>query len=221
MPIQPSHHVSSQECQNPDPPPIYRNANARNEPKCRSEAEIRRGGRNKPNFYPAHHPNPRNEPNFIPPRASFLRNEPNFRTPGVSPAFPAPNYTKRTQFPHTKCPATPYLCETNPIPARHFHKTNPILTNQISQNRHKTLQQKKLGQFWPDQMLRSQTPSKTEPDSLLGGHSFVKTPGPNWGSAEIYYPKGYYLLFFIIAFAMSFIAVRVAGLPPEVRMLKM
>ncbi len=35
----------------------------------------------------------------------------------ILPAKPTPIYAKQTQFPHTKCPAAPYLCETNPIPA--------------------------------------------------------------------------------------------------------
>ncbi len=47
-----------------------------------------------------------------------------------------PKYAKRTQFPHTKCPANPAFCETNPIyrpgvppasfPIPQLHETNPI-----------------------------------------------------------------------------------------------
>ena len=47
-----------------------------------------------------------------PPRTQNMQNEPNLLLP-LRPTDP--KNAKRTQFPHTKCPATPYLCETNPI----------------------------------------------------------------------------------------------------------
>ena len=75
---------------------------------------------------PIHQPKTKKcETNPIPSTAhdSNTRNEPNFRVPLVSrrpqirktnPITPG-EFAKRTQFPCTKCPATPYLCETNPI----------------------------------------------------------------------------------------------------------
>jgi hypothetical protein len=77
---------------------------------------------------PSHRPNYAKRTQFTPrplphrPKNAKRTQSPSRRTCG------RPKNAKRTQFPHTKCPAAPYLCETNPISTRQKNETNPIST---------------------------------------------------------------------------------------------
>ena len=102
--------------------PICRGANMRNEPnlhragpvedqKCETNPIYRTAGVSPASPHPA-----------------FMRNEPNL-PPAHGHSEPGyPDYAKRSQFHHTKCPATPDFRETNPIPTRQKCETNPIST---------------------------------------------------------------------------------------------
>ncbi len=71
-----------------------------------------------------HDPNMRNEPNSRPPGVQpppIWRNEPNLPHRHRHHHH-APENAKRTQFPHTKCPANTDFSETNPISPGEFTK---------------------------------------------------------------------------------------------------
>ncbi len=92
--------------------PIFRPTTPSQSCHSRESAESR-----DPEPNPNHTPITRNEPNRrtgTACRAPTLRKTKKSKRTQLPPS-PRPKRAKHTQFLHTKCPATPYLCETNPI----------------------------------------------------------------------------------------------------------
>ncbi len=84
--------------------------------------------RNEPKYHPPQDPNveaKRRSARCGPKRTQFATTVtlPHTKNAKRTQSTPRKN-TKRTQFPHTKCPAAPYLCETNPIPQAQLPKAN-------------------------------------------------------------------------------------------------
>ncbi len=148
MLIQPSHHVSRQEFQNPHPPRFVEAYSAKRTlnkthaagvsplyltPVFQPGSSHTQKMQNEPNFHPSNDPNTQNEPNC--PSATItttrkMQNEPNSRPVHDPIMRNEPNLrtisAKRTQFAYTRCPTTPKKRKTNPIYGR-FMRNEPNL----------------------------------------------------------------------------------------------
>ncbi len=149
----------------------------------------------------AHDPNMRNEPNFPrhgqPLKAKsqqlfaqtnpIMQNEPNLPLPQPGPRS---KYAKRTQLPHTRCPAPPYLCETNPIyPGT--AKSQPPIANSYLYKRtqsHKPTRQKMQNK--PNSAEAD--PSRTKNEKQTQFHHRI--PSPPFFRAELVEAHPYSLL---------------------------